>query len=67
MLVRKITIGFVIQEFDTEKGAFVSQEFIAGEDVSYENERSCVIDSEAFNKADGEEDYLPFEMVQPVI
>lgn len=36
MIVKKITTGFVIQEFDTTKGKFVKQEFVAGE-CEYEN------------------------------
>lgn len=34
MKINKITTGFVIQTFDTELGKFVSQEFIAGDDVA---------------------------------
>jgi len=58
MIVNKITTGFVIQSFDTEKKEFVSQDFIAGDEVSYEKE-----DGTPYN---GDVDsYLPFDMVQP--
>lgn len=57
MIVNKITIGFVIQQFDTETNTFVSQEFIAGDEVTYENQMGEAVDSFL--------EYLPFEMVQP--
>ena len=56
MLVNKITVGFVIQIFDTELKQFVLQEFVAG-DVAYEDMKGEVVDD-----VDG---YLPFNMVQP--
>lgn len=34
---RKITVGYVIQNFD-EKGRFLSQTFICGDDQTWENE-----------------------------
>ena len=37
MLINKITIGFVIQSFDTEKEEWVGQEFVAGDEVTYED------------------------------
>jgi hypothetical protein len=73
MTVDKITIGFVIQRFDTEKKHYISQEFIAGDQVDYESS-----DGEPLTKAQKEElagigfgpsatieAYLPFDMVQP--
>lgn len=33
MIVRKITTGFVVQEFDEETGRCLTQEFIAGDQV----------------------------------
>ena len=56
-IVKKITVGFVIQEYDTETGKFVSQEFMAGDQVDWEDE-----DGNAIPKEDA---YLSFEMVQP--
>lgn len=57
MIVKKITVGFVIQDYDTETEKFVSQEFIAGDQVDWEDE-----DGNAIPKEDA---YLSFEMVQP--
>lgn len=63
MILKKITTGFVIQEFDTDKGTCVSQSFVAG-DSEYETQ-----DGEPINVSDFEEKvsqtYFPFNMVQP--
>lgn len=56
-IVKKITVGFVIQEYDTETGEFVSQEFVAGDQVDWEDEDG--------NAVPEEDAYLSFEMVQP--
>ena len=65
MIVSKVTIGFVYQEFDTEKNEFVNQEFFASEEVIIEDENGEPIDesSDEYNAA--RRAYLPFEMVQP--
>ena len=57
MIVNKVTTGFVIQKFDTETRQFVSQEFIAGDQVDFENERGEPVESC--------DEYLPFDMKQP--
>mgnify|MGYP003343097949 CR=1 FL=1 len=63
MKINKITTGFVIQTFDTEKNEWVSQEFVAGDTVDYETEHGEVIDSgHSFFE---NEPYLPFDMVKP--
>jgi hypothetical protein len=56
MLVKKITTGFVVQTFDTITEKWVSQEFVAGDECDYENDKGdyAVIDQ-----------YLPFNMIQP--
>ena len=36
MKIKKITTGFVVQEFDTELGTYISQEVIASDEVAYE-------------------------------
>lgn len=56
-IVKKITTGFVVQEYDTETGKFVSQDFVAGDQVDWEDE-----DGNAIPEEDA---YLSFEMVQP--
>ncbi len=65
MLINKITTGFIIQVFDTDKQEWISQTFHAGE-VDYET-----LDGDPINFTDfedrlvGKEPYLPFDMVQP--
>lgn len=34
-IVKKITTGFVIQNYDTDTERFVSQEFVAGDQVDW--------------------------------
>lgn len=58
MIINKITTGFVVQKFDTDIRQFVSQEFIAGDQVEFENE--------AGEQVESFDSYLPFDMVQPV-
>lgn len=60
MIVKKITTGFVIQEYDTETEKFVSQEFVAGDQVEYEDEEGNPVDDLTASIP-----YLSFEMVQP--
>ncbi len=57
-IIKKITTGFVIQEYDTEKKEFVSQEFIAGEQVDFEDQWGDPVDGD-------EVPYLSFDMVPP--
>ena len=74
MLINKITHGFVIQTFDTDKQQYTHQEFIAG-DVDYEVDGvtaggpiSPLGEAMAkFNFGPGAEcePYLPFDMLQP--
>ena len=59
MIIKKITTGFVIQSFDTEKNKFVSQEFIAGDQVDYEDENGDQVGSAQREKMP----YLPFDML----
>ena len=63
MLINKVTSGFVVQVFDTDKRCFVSQNFLPGECV-YEDRRGNAVDPNLL-VIDGEEATLPFEMVQP--
>lgn len=59
MIVKKITVGFVVQSYDTETYKFVHQEFVAGDQVDWENKDGETLDSPATKN------YLPFDMVQP--
>ena len=61
MKINKITTGFVIQTFDTETGKYTSQEFVAGDDVQYENEFGEKIEGLRLQR----ESVLPLDMVQP--
>jgi hypothetical protein len=75
MLINKITYGFVVQVFDTEKKAFVSQEFVAGDQV--ELEEVVDLDDITSSKDDDldltdiadyfsvENEDFPFDMIQP--
>lgn len=66
MILKKITSGFVIQDYDTEKGKFVSQEFIAGDPVEFEDEEGVsVLGSNDPTVEEFMDTYLPFDMVQP--
>jgi hypothetical protein len=60
MIINKTTVGFVIQKFDTESGKCVSQEFVAGDEVSYETESGQHIDHGYFLGL-----YQPYDMVNP--
>jgi hypothetical protein len=42
MILNKITTGFVIQQYDTETKKFVSQEFIAGDEVEWEQDGDTI-------------------------
>lgn len=66
MKINKITTGFVIQTFDTELKRFVEQKFVAGDECDYETESGEPVESELL-EVNGEEVYLPFDMVQPTI
>jgi hypothetical protein len=61
MIINKITVGFVIQKFDDETGKFISQEFIAGDEVTYEDAEY----GEEVNSKKAEKAYFPFDMIQP--
>jgi len=63
MIINKITEGFVIQRWDTEKKQWLSQEFVAGECVC-ENEAGDAMEDVDMNNG-GVQPYLPFEMVDP--
>jgi hypothetical protein len=58
MIVNKVTVGFVIQTFDTKTKKFTAQTFVAGDQVSWENTNGEPVKM-------GKTAYLPFDMVQP--
>ena len=59
-MIHKITSGFVIQKFENNK--FVSQEFIAGDQVEYETPNGEQVEEEEVEDLP----YQPFDMVQPI-
>ena len=67
MKINKITTGYVIQTFNTETQKYEGQNFIAGDQVDYEDEDGNPVDpvDAGMQKENGEEPYLPFDMVQP--
>ena len=56
-IINKITHGFVVQQFDSDTCKFVHQEFIAGDEIEFEDVQGNTI--EAFPE------YLEFDMIQP--
>lgn len=68
MIINKITIGFVTQQYDNEQGRFISQEFVAGDEVEYECEGEPVrLVGKNYGEFTGLDDYLAFDMVQPKV
>jgi hypothetical protein len=63
MIVNKIVLGHVIQEFDTDTEQFISQEFIGSDDTSYESTEGDPI--LGCQLPEGIKEYLPVEMKQP--
>ena len=70
-VIKKITIGFVVQEFDTEKRRFFCQEFVASEDHTWEDQMGNPLTRNnedlalIYGKGGVDEPYLNMEMVQP--
>lgn len=64
MIINKITIGFVTQTYDTETGQFVSQNFTAADDVTWEDKDGEAVSSPGSDSK--AEPYLNFDMVQPL-
>ena len=68
MFINKITAGFVIQTFDTDKQEWTQQSFVAGDQVEYETgdlETKTLSLDEFEDKITTGSAYLPFDMVQP--
>ena len=73
MIIKKVTTGFVTQDFDTETRRFVGQSVTVGEDSVWEKENGDRLDPTddvegalIYGQGGVDEPYLPFEMVQPV-
>jgi hypothetical protein len=66
MIICKVTTGVVVQAFDTDQQVYVSQHFVASDQVNYETDDGCPINVTDFAaRVVGREPYLPFDMVQP--
>ena len=64
MILNKITLGFVVQQFDTETSKFTNQEFMASDDITWERNSTVDEPIDAPN-VNGEEPYMSYLMVQP--
>jgi len=62
MIITKVTPGFVAQRYNTETGQWLDQEFIASDQVDWEDENGEAID---IDEMEGDEPYLPFMMDMP--
>jgi hypothetical protein len=56
-VTKKIIVGFVVQTFDNETKKCIHQEFVSGDDITYENDNGDTLDNH-------EELYFPLEMKQ---
>jgi hypothetical protein len=72
MIINKVIIGFVTQQFDTETRRFVGQEFTASDDKSWERQNGDSLDLSddtdaalVYGLGGVDEPYLNMEMVQP--
>ena len=63
MKIKKITTGFVVQTYDTEKKEFIEQEFLPLDYYGFEDEEGKLVDASLF--PDDDIPYMPFDMVQP--
>jgi len=61
MIINKITYGFVVQTFDSQTGKCLEQEFIAGDQVDFEDRNGQQVDDDEIT--DGL--HCPFEMKKP--
>jgi len=61
-IVQKITTGFVVQNFDIETGRCVGQEFVAGDQVEWEDNENNP--GTPIDQPDDVE-YFHYHMVQP--
>jgi hypothetical protein len=68
MIINKVTVGTVVQSYDTILKKFVSQEFVAADEVTWENQRGepATVFQVPHNE-DGTEPYLNFELSQPML
>ena len=58
MIVKKITEGFVVQEFEEDSGQCIGQEFVCGDHVEWET-------LDGYPVSIPQHDYFPYLMIQP--
>jgi hypothetical protein len=64
MIVKKITTGFVVQQFDADTGRCISQEFVASDQVEFTDPKGDRIEDGQYG-IDTEALYWPIELKQP--
>ena len=64
MILHKTTTGFVVQKFDSETGRCLSQEFVASDQVEWEDRKGDRIEDGQYG-IDLEGLFYPAEMKQP--
>lgn len=64
MILNKTTTGFVVQKFDSETGRCLSQEFVASDQVEWEDQKGEPIEDGQYG-IDTEALYWPLDMKQP--
>ena len=64
MILNKTTTGFVVQKFDSETGRCLSQEFVASDQVEWEDQEGNPIEDGQYG-IDLEGLYWPLDMKQP--
>ena len=65
MKVHKITVGYVVQTYDMDQERCISQEFMAGDQVMWEDDYGIAIDEDWVVDGIEKLPYQNFEMVQP--
>lgn len=65
MIIQKVTLGIVIQQYDTMTDSWVMQQFVPNSaTVEYMNEKAERVDPAIMGDP---EPYLPFDMIQPPV
>lgn len=64
MILNKTTSGFVVQKFESETGGCLSQEFVASDQVEWQDQKGDPIE-DGQHGLDLEGFYFPLDMKQP--
>lgn len=60
MIIRKTTVGYVVQLWDTDKKKWILQDFIGTRESEWETTHG-----DSILELDAPDEYLPFHMEQP--